>query len=219
MKGILFKPDMRKAIVENRKTVTRRLDNLKEINQEPDRWELIEWKYTLTAGFAKGFFFERDDGLQRVIKPRYQVGDVVYIKEAWTYITLAEKDPWKERAEKDGSFRRMPNGDPVSVWYKASGVEIGTSWSTPLFMPAWAARTFLQITDVRTERLQEITEEDAEKEGFKPEEYNNPDAYADFPCTNQFIETWNRINPKYSWSSNPWVWRYSFDLAESVMRL
>jgi len=75
---------------------------------------------------------------------------------------------------------------------------------------AWEDRYFIQITDVRVERVQEITEKDAELEGFSPWEYDNPDAYADCPCTNQFIQKWNSINPKYPWGSNAWVWVYRF---------
>lgn len=197
MRGILFKPDMIKAIAEGRKTQTRRA-----MQNQPTLMDKVYEKD-----------FRRDFGAR---KPRYRVGETVYIKEAWTYITLAEKDPWKDRAEKDGSFRRMPDGSPVSVWYKSSGVEIGTSWSTPLFMPAWAARYFIQITDVRPERLQEITEKEAEAEGIDPSRCIDEN-YLDFPAVKMFARLWDSINkPPYDWNSNPFVFVYSFRMVRDA---
>jgi len=80
MKGILFKPDMIQAIRDGRKTVTRRLAGLKEINQEPDRWHLVDF-YQATGGNNKWWaWFSKDDegGKPYTIMPRYQVGETVY---------------------------------------------------------------------------------------------------------------------------------------------
>ncbi len=168
MKGIPFKPDMIKAIVDLRKTVTRRLDGLKEINQSPKDY------------FWSGAYFYHEDGKEISIKSRYAVGEVVYIKEAW----------WED------------SGD---IYYKADCPTMPTNmffekgkWKSPLFLPEIFARTFIQITDVRPERLNSMTENDAHIEGV------------DNLVT--FMLLWDRLNKKrgYEWKKNCWVWVLEF---------
>jgi len=217
MKGILFKPDMIKAIVEGKKTVTRRLISKQRESSECE----------LMPGHDKDsiVWLFRHEALSEIIsvKPRYQVGEVVYIKEAYTYVTLAEKDPWKDRAIADGSFRRMPNGDPVTVWFKLDGYEIGSRWETPMFMPAWAARYFIKIKDVRAERLQEISWKDTHAEGILRFDREHPDIDGGvgynrgarglpmrYESIAAYMDLWNSINKDYQWESNPWCWVYTF---------
>ena len=88
-------------------------------------------------------------------------------------------------------------------------------------MPRWASRITLDVTGVRVERLQEITEEDARAEGFVCRSWKSQlcdkswdaGAYAD----NVFSGTWDCINAKrgFGWSVNPWVWVVSFKLLEA----
>ena len=164
MKGILFKPDMIQAAVEGRKTNTRRAEaGLKEINQEPDAWELLPGHESDSL-----VFLFRHKELSEVVstKPRYHAGETVYIKEAWTYAL----------------DYNMPDLQPnkQSILYKLDSdiLAQGNKWQSPLFMPERAARHFIPITGVRAERLQEITEEDAKAEGvepilFEPDEFTN----------------------------------------------
>lgn len=86
-----------------------------------------------------------------------------------------------------------------------------SGWKSPLFMPHWASRLTLEITEVRVERLQEITESDALAEGCSPlprEEENMTE-----PATIEFEELWDFLNAKrgYGWDTNPWVWVIKFD--------
>ena len=83
-------------------------------------------------------------------------------------------------------------------------------WRPSIFMPREAARIFLRVTDVRAERLQDITEADAECEGVI--------ARHDTACTGtsariSFAELWDSINNKrgYGWDKNPWIWVISFE--------
>ena len=106
--------------------------------------------------------------------------------------------------------------------------EIGAARS-PLFMPAWAARTFLKITDVRAERLQEITEDDALAEGIeissweccitpfknyskRKEDQHPNNGFSSAPSS--YKSLWDSINKDYQWESNPWVFRYEFEKVE-----
>ncbi len=158
MKGILFKPEMIKAIREGRQTQTRRLN----------------------TGFGQ----------------RYAVGEVVYIKEAW-----ATENKYNHLKPSE-----LPNN--ATIFYldniKYDPFYIGIKRS-PLFLQERFACDFIRITDVRPERLQDITEEDAVAEGILPE--NHP---LDAPPAMRYASLWDSINPKYPWASNPWVWRYEF---------
>ena len=205
MKGILFQQWKSKAISESspeREWQTRRLGRLKEINKEIEKWAFRKWEYPLTQKLSNlAGFFQREDGKQKVVKPHYKVSEVVYIKEAW-----AVGEQWDNK--------KPSEIDPLTaVWYPTEN-NVKPLWvgrlRSPLFLPEKFARYFIKIKAVRVERLQEITEVDASREGFNYWEYDNPDAYADCPCLNQFILFWNKTNPKYPFSSNPFVFVYSF---------
>lgn len=84
------------------------------------------------------------------------------------------------------------------------------AWVPAIFMPRWASRITLEVTAVRVERLQDISEDDACAEGVG---YTDPDPAAtmNHTCTDAFAHVWDRINGKRAtWKSNPWVWVVSF---------
>ena len=182
MKGMLNKPEMLKAIAEGRKTVTRRLTGLEEINQEPNNW-----RFMFISQGLKGISYLFDSAEKRCyIKPRYRVGEVAYCKEAWAPCIGGTPGPLNPT---------LYRADDLDFYDKLQ-------WCSPLFMPAWAARTFIQITEVSVERVQAKTRDDVEAEGCS-NAINNPLFYP---------KVWDSINPKYPFSSNPFVWRYAFEL-------
>ena len=215
MQGILMKPDMIQATVERRKTNTRRAEaGLREINQNPDDWEapikVVNNAYPAKVG---DWLFQHKTQLALCViaRPRYHVGETVYIKEVWAVNTLYD--------------HRKPRDIPVGysqspIWY-SNDRDIDSAlrgrWRSPLFMLEWAARHFILIEAVRAERLQEITEGDAIKEGVEecsglrihPEskEYETVSDY-----TMGFVELWDSINSKYPFDSNPWEFAYQFRL-------
>lgn len=236
MNGILMKPDMIKAIIEDRKTQTRR--GIKELNQEPDRWEYIR---TNKDGRVL-FWVKADDPEQdidkriKLIKPRFHVGEVVYIKEAWATEKRFDSKP--------PSF--FGDAATVPIWWKFNddipetmGLDCGR-WRSPLHLPQWLARYFIQITDVRAERLQEITLADIYAEGCPlPEATIFTDPMAGYEnqasAFEWYHDLWDSINGKvrpedrkftldnasnrhyikgqigrYPWSTNPWCWVYKF---------
>ena len=91
-------------------------------------------------------------------------------------------------------------------------------WKSPLFMPRWASRITLEITNVRIERVQDISEADAMAEGvWQPGQVVHADmkgfrGTTNYSARNQFMHTWEAINfgRGYGWNSNPWVWVISF---------
>jgi hypothetical protein len=189
MKGILFKPEMIQAIIEGRKTQTRRV-----IKPQP-----------IIAQTYKGLTLKdlEYDGF----KPRYQVGEPVYIKEAWA--TEKQYDHLKP-SEIPHTAKIFYVSDGVGEW--PTNLSIGKLRS-PLFLPEPFARYFILIKDVRAERLQEISEWDAQAEGIEAFYRTTPCGYSweAKERTKRFIELWNSINKDYPWESNPWVFRYEFE--------
>ena len=211
MRGILFKPDMIKAIAEGRKTQTRRLDSLKEINQELDKW--------VCQGNPYGIWrFDHKETHQRiVVRPRYQVGEVVYIKEAWAIKDCGNRVSLTKEAWTEGfPTNRLEYvlDAPEQYWWNKR---------SPLFMPEWAARYFLRITAVKVQRLQEMTWADCVAEGIIDKGNDNfyspdkPNLFYSVP-QGAYAELWDSINkkPGTRWADNPFVWVYSFEKVDKV---
>jgi len=221
MKSLLFTADVLKAklrVLETGEAQTRRLSGLKEINKNPGGWEISKWDGEYTYAMNGGFQFLMKPllavkGNLKAILPRYQVGDVVYIKEAW-----AAGEQWDNRKPSEISHLS-------AIWYPHGAdllhipMWVGKMRS-PLFMPAWVARYFAQITDVRVERLNCMTEEDAHAEGIVmnntpwPGWYWMENVYStDCPLL-AFGMLWDSINPKQKWDTSPWVIAYTFKLVK-----
>jgi len=190
MRGILFKPDMIKAIAEGRKTVTRRLSGLEKVNQESS--------YITRVAQREGIWsFYHSDAhiLDYDRKPRYQAGETVYVKETWAPCGCG-------RLCKMFVYR-------LDAWPPGY-----IKWHSPMMMPEKAARTFLVIKSVHPERLQEISEEDVDAEGTREWLAKHPDIldYAPLTAKQTYAHLWDSINPQHPWGSNPWVWRYEFEV-------
>ncbi len=259
MKGILFRPEMIKAIREGRKTQTRRrITKNNSYIGEGGNWDKLDfYGQTVLSDHQKKIWrsgdYEVGSLCETVIKdkykaplpwvdnsvehwqylhvpydwvengtiyrvyPHYQIGEVVYIKEAWCLGAYAYKH------EADIIYKLGALSEQVTVitiswndWleshttYGASS-KVEDKWRSPLFMPAWAARYFIQITDVKPQRLQEINFRDTEAEGIWI--YEDPwkaKGLSVSQCRMRYARLWDSINPDYPWASNPWVWVYNF---------
>jgi len=161
-RSICFNTEMVRAILEGRKTQTRRLMNGKFVFGSciTEKGEIINCPYG-------------------------KIGYRLWVKETFTYITL---------------------GCAVAMCYKADGYQIGSNWKTSIHMPRWASRILLEITNIRVERVQDITEKEAMEEGHI------------FGCDSieWFQDMWDSINEKrgYGWEKNPWVWVIEFKRVE-----
>jgi len=207
LKGILFKTDMIQAIVEGRKTVTRRLGGLNDINMigldgagqptSPDQYRLLGIHDGL-ADFVRTAVAtpSLNIGVVYHCKPRYQVGETVYIKEAWR----------PDDTFKGGGIPRLGIQFGEAVIWKADNPDQSGKWHSPMMMPQWAARYFILIKDVRAERLQEIPHNEVIAEGIDITTTNYP--------STKFKELWNSINKDYPWESNPWIFKYEFELVK-----
>lgn len=207
-KPILFSTEMVQAILAGRKTQTRRvikdLDGINLSDLVPGDRDFLK---------TKGFFqllLKTDFEKAITLKPKYKIGDILWVRE--TYIDVGEK---ADQYFGGVRFHYKVNQDFVGCW----------PWKPSIFMPKEAARIFLKVTNVRVERLQDISEEDAIAEGAK--DYLNRDDLKMLkdldwvikrPFGNYqfgFLALWQSINAKkHPWESNPWVWVYEFEKIE-----
>jgi len=195
-KPIIFSTDMAKAILNSRKTVTRRLDGLNYINEDSWAWECHGKSKEKDGVYFEFFSSILGDGCN--IKPRYQKGDILWVKETW-------------RNSAESKFKQITS----NIMYKADMQPFEWclyKWKSSMFMPKKIARIWLEVLDVRPERLQEITETDSIREGaLKGYGRYAVNAY-DFNYKDGFCKLWDSLNAKrgYPWESNPWVWRIEF---------
>jgi hypothetical protein len=220
MNGILMKPSMNEAIRRevNPKTVTRRIMK----PQPPDEYErLLVGHYNPTKVNKDGEQYPgeevygayTDDGEWGQMF-RYHPGQVVYVKEThyrygwWDKDGLTPAGKQKYRFVADSGMEPIFPSDLTEPLLTVDGKEDeGFFLRSPLFLEAKYARTFLEIISVRPERLMEITEEDAIREGA-------PGIATSKPYPRQYRDSyealWDSINPDMPFSSNPWVWRIEF---------
>ena len=245
-KGILFTSWSIPKIQDRTKTQTRRCQGLEEINKNPDKWEL------LGEGINKGYWrFEHKDRLDyRLVKCPYgEVGSTLYIKETWRIIGWWEGEPYyleyrdSKKMEEPGDssnydedkysdYARQCDDDCIEAGIKAredgcfefnEGQVIPTRWRSSLFMPRFASRINLEITEIRAEKLQNISEEDAIAEGIQLFKVGLPPCISDIYATDwpnpilgdtarsAFRNLWISINgKKHPWDNNDWCWSISF---------
>lgn len=237
---LLFSTEMVRALLSGRKTQTRRL-----IKPQPEPFGVSSYKGTRQGWVWKPASLNRswnDDDRDPYNRnpmaratcalsaesPYGGPGDTLWVRETW-----APFDAWIDGVERE---------DPVVVRYKADGnilrherdrvTDIDQdNWSFPkwkpsIFMPRWASRITLEITGIRVERVQDISESDARSEGV---ELTAKDSWKDYlygaknqhgayhyrislPSARQsYVSLWDSINAKKSpWITNPWVWVIEF---------
>lgn len=202
MRPILFSPPMVEAILEGRKTMTRRVW---APGRRPSEYDGM-YMWSLPTDDPSGPVKYAWGALET---PRYppckfgKVGDRLWVKEAlvkWGEIT---------RYKVDGALA-------------AGGRK--WEWKNPvlhgMYMPRWAARLFLEIVSVRLERVQDISEADAQREGWDWSNHDLTKRYdpATMNTARQWFEVlWDKLNGKeHPWSSNPWVWVIEFKRTEVV---
>ena len=216
IKPILFNTEMVRAILDGRKTCTRRVvkykyDNTQmEVKKDKYGSRLIE----IQCDVEGETYGKNSDGstwrrLRPFIekKPPYSRGDILYVRETWgegyedgTYIYRA-----------DDKLADLPTFKELSkLIYHPS-----------IHMPKEAARIWLKVTNVRVERLQEITEDGAKAEGANWKNGQNVgwEEKMKRTATERFAEIWNSTIKKsdldrYGWKANPWVWVIEFERCE-----
>lgn len=199
---ILFSGPMVRAILGGRKTQTRRtLRGTPSLTGQPEQ---VDGQTPHICGDS-GWHFRRGDGRceWHIACPYGQPGDKLWVRETWG-----------ARDIRGCSAPRIADIDTVNdrVEYRADGMpDDGRHWFPSIHMPRWASRLTLEVTAVRVERLQAITEEDAIAEGVDAVPVADVPRQGTLCRRDDFAQLWDLINGKRApWSSNPWVWVVNF---------
>ena len=203
---IIFSTEMVRAILDGTKTMTRRTWGLEKINKDPDNWIWLEGSSMVNQGRFT-FYNDKEDSILVIKCPYGGVGDFLVIKETW-----ASENRYNHLKPSE-----IP--DTAKIFYLASEsydpFKMGIIRPS-IFMPYKFSRGKFEITKVRVERLQEITEEDAIAEGIKVVDNTSEKIYSppNYPDIHRdiFIGLWDSLNAKrgYGWETNPFVWVLSF---------
>lgn len=201
-KPIIFSAPMVRATLDGRKTQTRRII---PFNRHPEHTTLMN--HPQWAGPHETCWMDQSDpvGGGYVIRRGYPVGTRLWVKEAWWRPVdfFYPRGPWKRGGT---TFVRYAVDDAHTAINMDRAqydqiMRMKPGKKSSLHMPRWASRITLEVTDVRVQRLQEISEEDAIAEGV-----TSGGALA-LPL---FEAIWKKINGPGSWAANPWVWAYTF---------
>lgn len=209
IRPILFSTPMVQALLDGRKTMTRRVvkpqpfegcNFVGMIERYPEMKQGYYWSNGI-AGDLQGFY----PGIgESIFCPYGEVGDILWVRETYKYKEL-------DRFSKAISYRYLaddPDARSTTNRFKPS-----------LLMPKVACRIWLKVVGVRVERLREITKEDAKAEGVKQfvsghwKDYSNLVSNFD-SSIGSFASLWISINGIGSWHANPWVWVVEFERCE-----
>lgn len=201
---ILFSGPMVKAILDGRKSQTRRVLALPEfIRSEEDAADHATVAWAPDGHSGPGFYGwmneYAEEGAVLIRCPFGVPGDRLWVRETFRETVC------------------LAGGVSKSVEYRADALDPGgSSWSPSIFMPRWASRITLEVTEVRVQRVQEITNADAQAEGVDRAEMvpwpdGDPGTLGD-ESIRSYLRLWDSLNAKrgFGWEANPWVWAVSF---------
>ena len=219
-KPAFFSGELVKAILEGKKTQTRRLvkPQISLMSGETGEWEEMD----------DGSLQMRIDGYNGLIYdypvyPKYHAGDVLYVPECQSIerqlmVFPEDRETVRVIYKADGSVKYYPVSP--KEWSRLAKYDgLAPKFLSPYWTTKETARLFLRVTDVRVERLQEISEEDTAKEGIRTDIYvcrfDDPDFVENIGGKEEFAKLWDSTVKKtelgqYGWSANPWVFVYSF---------
>ena len=193
---ILFSSPMVRAILEGRKTQTRRT-----VKPQPVK---------LSGPNLDGLWSDTVLPVVRYFACPYGVpGDRLWVRETWCAWDTTEEDIECDEVEGNVASLVERGIGRYHVTYRADPNRYANKWRPSIFMPRWASRITLEIEAVRVERLQEISEDDALKEGVSTMVRIGG---VEFESTArlEFGKLWESINGPGSWDANPWVWVIQF---------
>lgn len=217
-KPILFSTDMVKAIISGRKTQTRRVV---KFPKDFDGKNIYQ-----NGQFGLKYSSNEFEGCVHRLYPKYEIGDIIWVRELhyrygkWVKNGTTKKGKQKWLFAPGKQFTEVRYFDnPPNKLEKNSNRSIGWYKRSSLFMPKEACRLFLEVTDIRAERLQDISFENAAAEGIEQgdngyyKNYLSPD-WSEFGETaiDSFTSLWDKINK--NWNENPYVWVITFKVVD-----
>ncbi|MBD7733644.1 hypothetical protein HPN36_21155 [Klebsiella pneumoniae] len=197
-RGMIFNAEMVRALLDGRKTQTRRPIKWKQtrFTEIGEREDGSKWPWSEDAEHACDFWHPCPFGA---------VGDRIWVREAFRVHSRAtDVATLVYKASERNSWTEQTRRVPVAVCNKPATPE---KWTPSLHMPRWASRILLEITDVRVERLRSMSQDDARAEGVIA-------ASGPMEAGLAFRELWDSIYGEESWKANPWVWVIEFKRVE-----
>ncbi|HDN2631396.1 hypothetical protein ABK935_01095 [Klebsiella aerogenes] len=228
-RGMIFNGEMVRAILDSRKTQTRRIvkgtDGTVKFCKE---WDINGEEIFVVLG-------EKDHtGMNPVLGaiscPFGGVGDRIWVRETFSCIGNEDGHPvdakgnlcTREEAQRIYRASAIQKPNNYGLWSSPDGLDFEGAWTPSIHMPRWASRILLEITEVRIERLREISQADAEAEGVgklkKGFWKNYQPGWTEFQLTarGSFATLWKSIYGDESWYADPWVWVIEFKRIEEV---
>lgn len=205
-KPILFSTPMVQAILRGKKTQTRRVVKYSKNITDP---KIGFSAFTNNDQFEVRGVHENGQYGGSLFKLKYKMGDILWVRETWGLDYFGSSQFWHF---KEGL--KVPTRDII---YKADDENRDTQflldkkWKPSIFMPKDICRIFLKITNIRIQRLNDISGEDALKEGVIVEStwpLSIGDAYRGY------AKLWDEIHGSGEWDKNPWVFVYEFERTE-----
>ncbi|EMG2865209.1 hypothetical protein ACG9HG_000779 [Klebsiella pneumoniae] len=205
-RGMIFNAEMVRALLDGRKTQTRRPIKWKQTRFTVigEREDGSKWPWSEDAEHACDFWHPCPFGA---------VGDRIWVRETFQG-PLFDFDLMDSYCKDSTPFEKSEfcvykaDGVPAPEFYDADD-ELHCCWRPSIHMPRWASRILLEITDVRVERLKSISDRDALREGCNAVDMKSGDCVADV-----FARLWASIYGSDSWNANPWVWVIEFKRVE-----
>lgn len=217
IKPILFNAEMVRAILNRRKSCTKRL-----IKPQPDEKHTYPLGFVIDSTERKniglfGFGTSELGGSIQYAKPPYQPGDILYVRETWERFEC-----WNCEGDERGNCPKEPKKSVLDktcgcYMYRATDEISGDAkWHPSIHMPKEAARIWLKVTDVRVQRLQEITIDGIRNEGLSSMAVHAGDMKI---ALKEWELLWSSTIKKsdldrYGWDANPWVWVIEFEQRE-----
>jgi hypothetical protein len=214
---IIFSAEMVLEILKGCKTQTRRKAPIRELNILQHPGDMITWSVSFLKA-VKGVLSNHSGGkfsdlqarsiIASQFNPYGKPGDLLWVRETWGAVWPADEPvPLRQceieyRADLPPGCTDRPGEWPAD---EGNGPEV-PKWRPSIHMPRWASRITLRITDIRVERLQDISCADAEAEGAGHEE-----GLTGGQAREAFSHLWNKINGPGAWEANPWVWVVAFE--------
>ena len=198
-RGLIFNGEMVRAILDGRKTQTRRIMKNQPAGDFPQTPALI--RNVVGAGF-QWYGHYGESGIFNC--PFGAVGDRIWVRETWAEAGARAPDLKLYRAN-------YPEHVPTHYENVPPADEI--RWTPSIHMPRWASRLTLEITGVRVERLRDLNEEDAKSEGITPP---SGGVLPGWEYRINFRDLWMSIYGADNWEANPWVWVIEFKVVPNV---
>lgn len=217
IKPILFNTDMVRVIMYGRKTCTRRV--IKPQWEECPACKYVHNEYIYDKMAENVYCARCGYPMEPERRSPYQPGDILYVRETWERFEC-----WNCEGDERGKCPKEPKKSVLDktcgcYMYRATDEISGDAkWHPSIHMPKEAARIWLKVTDVRVERLQDITGKSVLREGINS--HVHPDAdYFDGNQREVFAELWDSTIKKsdldrYGWDANPRVWVIEFERCE-----